>query len=392
VKNQVRTALAFLLIAAVIGLLLRLVQSGWLLLNFKYLLHTHSHVALIGWVYNGCFIVAQRTVLSDKSDSEWYNRLFWLTQITILGMLFSFPFQGYGAVSIIFSTLYIFASYAFGWKLYHDVKGESDSVSITLRAGTIFLLLSSIGPFALGYFMSQGMGDSIFYKLSIYWFLHFLYNGFFLMVIISYALKHFPPVRYAGIIAWSIVISTISLFLLSALWTDPPTWVYAISFVSTVVQLIVFGYWIITIRFLSSNDYTIRTVSHLVLLAFFLKLLFQIGATVPVIQEFINSTVPYSVIGFIHLVMLGFFSLGFLAIFMRHQLVAANRAFRIGLTVFVLGILLSEIMLFTQALLASYKMQVFENFFEQLTMASTLLPVGILLLLISQFSLSRKEH
>ena len=304
-------------------------------------------------------------------------------------MLFSFPFQGYGAVSITFSTLYIFASYALGWKLYHDVKGESRPVSITLRAGTIFLLLSSIGPFALGYFMSQGMGDSIYYKLSIYWFLHFLYNGFFLMVIVSYAFKHFPPARHARIIAWSIVLSTIGLFLLSSLWTDPPIWVYIISLISTTVQLLAFGYWVFSIRSISANDSSTRIAGQLILLAFFLKLLFQVGANFPIVQEFINTTVPYSVIGFIHLVMLGFFSLGLLALFIKHQLVVANNTFKVGLAVFVLGIILSEIMLFTQAVFVSVNISFFNSFFEQLTAVSTLLPIGILLLLISQLKRNR---
>ncbi|MEQ8715752.1 MAG: hypothetical protein RIC80_22245, partial [Cyclobacteriaceae bacterium] len=188
-KHQVRTALAFFLIAALIGWALRSVQSGWLMLNFKYLLHTHSHVALIGWVYNGCFIILQRIIIADNARTSYYNRLFWITQITILGMLVSFPFQGYGAVSITFSTLYIFASYVLGWRAYIDVGSQAKPVRTLVRAGVVFLFLSSIGPFALGYFMSQGLGDSIYYKLSIYWFLHFLYNGFFLMVMAAYAIK-----------------------------------------------------------------------------------------------------------------------------------------------------------------------------------------------------------
>lgn len=391
-KHQVRTALVFFLIAALIGWALRSVQSGWLILNFKYLLHTHSHVALIGWVYNGCFIILQRTIIGDNARTSYYNRLFWITQITILGMLFSFPFQGYGAVSITFSTLYIFASYALGWRAYIDVGSDTKPVRTLVRAGVVFLFLSSIGPFALGYFMSQGLGDSIYYKLSIYWFLHFLYNGFFLMVMAAYAIKYFPPLKHKGPIAWSIVISTFTLFLLSALWTNPPLWMFVISFLSSMVQLLAFGYWSLNISWKSESHSIARTVALLVLVAFFLKLVFQVGANIPAIQDFINSTVPYSVIGFIHLVMLGFFSLGLVTIFIHHRLIAANKTFHIGLWALVLGIALSEIMLFSQGLLVSYKIQFFERFFEQLTMVSTLLPIGILLLLISQFIPGQKQH
>ncbi|CAN0588472.1 unnamed protein product [Laminaria digitata] len=153
-----------------------------------------------------------------------------------------------------------------------------------------------------------------------------------------------------------------------------------------------FGFWLLSKPRLSKTTTTVTFIAGLVLLAFSLKLIFQIGASVPAIQEFIITTVPYSVIGFIHLVMLGFFSLGILAILIHHQLIETGTIFHIGLGALVLGIGLSEIMLFAQALLLSYKIQVFESFFEQLTMASTLLPIGILLLLVSQFSLSRKKH
>lgn len=307
-------------------------------------------------------------------------------------MLFSFPFQGYGAVSITFSTLYIFASYALGWRAYIDVGANAKPVRTLVRAGVVFLFLSSIGPYALGYFMSQDLGDSIYYQLSIYWFLHFLYNGFFLMVIAAYAIKYFPPLKHNGAIVWSIVISTFTLFLLSALWTDPPLWMFVISFLSSMTQLLACGYWALNISWKSERHSIARTVALLVLVAFFLKLVFQVGANIPVIQDFINSTVPYSVIGFIHLVMLGFFSLGILAIFIHHKLIETNTIFLTGLWTLIVSTGLSEIMLFSQSLLATYRIRFFESFFEQLTIVSTLLPIGIMLLLISQLIPGQKQH
>ena len=41
----------------------------------------------------------------EKQETKKYRYLFFLIQIAVLGMLFSFPFQGYAAVSITFSTL-----------------------------------------------------------------------------------------------------------------------------------------------------------------------------------------------------------------------------------------------------------------------------------------------
>ncbi len=306
-------------------------------------------------------------------------------------MLLSFPFQGYGAISITFSTLYIFASYALGWKVFRDAGKVTYPVRIALRVSVVFLFLSSIGPFALGYFMSQGMGDSIYYKLSIYWFLHFLYNGFFLFIMVGYAFEYFPPRRYIMVIVWSIALSTFTLFLLSALWTNPPTWVYIISFISSAIQLLAFGYWIAVIRPTTKKSAIEYWAGRIAVLAFLLKLIFQVVANAPTVQDFINTTVPYSVIGFIHLVMLGFFSLGLLTILIQRKILINNKAFRTGLVVFIIGIVLSEIMLFSQAIIVSSSYLLFTHFFEQLTAVSTLLPIGILFLLLSQFLPNREQ-
>lgn len=85
-----------------------------LVVNFKYFLHAHSHTAFLGWIFNAfyaVFIVA--FVPAQKQTSFSYRLLFWLLQVAVLGMLFSFPVQGYAAVSITFSTLHIFLSYWF---------------------------------------------------------------------------------------------------------------------------------------------------------------------------------------------------------------------------------------------------------------------------------------
>ena len=175
-KAQIKISLIFLTLAASMGLILRLIQSGFPPMNYKYLLHTHSHVALIGWVYNGAFIIISN--LLGVQNNKGFKRLFWITQLSIIGMLFSFPFQGYGAISITFSTLYVFCSYYLVVLIFRHTSDESKSTkSRFLRWGSIYLIASSIGPYALGYFMAKDMGDSIWYNLSIYWFLHFLFSG-----------------------------------------------------------------------------------------------------------------------------------------------------------------------------------------------------------------------
>ncbi len=110
-----RIALGNFFIAALLGLTLRFAFIQEIpFFKFKNILHAHSHVAMLGWLYLGLYgLVVCYFVPNEQAAPKFYTRLFWLTQISVLGMLFSFPFQGYGPVSIAFSTLHIFCAYAF---------------------------------------------------------------------------------------------------------------------------------------------------------------------------------------------------------------------------------------------------------------------------------------
>ena len=52
-----RVSLIYFVIIAFLGILMRLgFFNGNFLLNFKHLLHTHSHIAFLGWIYPVLFI------------------------------------------------------------------------------------------------------------------------------------------------------------------------------------------------------------------------------------------------------------------------------------------------------------------------------------------------
>src|SRR5699024_5200931 len=81
------------LVAALLGLFMRYVYVGTINIPFKYsyLIHAHSHIAILGWVYLSLY-----SLFISGFLPTWYRkykRLFWITQISIVVMLFSFPFQ-----------------------------------------------------------------------------------------------------------------------------------------------------------------------------------------------------------------------------------------------------------------------------------------------------------
>ena len=102
-------------IAASMGLVLRFVAIFPVPnINYQFLLHGHSHVAMLGWVYLMIYsLIVHFFIPKTAQQNPIYNRLFWLTEIAVIGMMFRFPVEGYALFSIIFSTLHIFLQLLF---------------------------------------------------------------------------------------------------------------------------------------------------------------------------------------------------------------------------------------------------------------------------------------
>lgn len=112
-KWHIRTAFAYFLLAALLGVVLRSFASVGIPINYRFIVHTHSHIALLGWVYVAITTLLYKLFVQTPIADKKYRYVFGLTQLTLIGMLWTFPFQGYALFSIIFSTLFLFASYGF---------------------------------------------------------------------------------------------------------------------------------------------------------------------------------------------------------------------------------------------------------------------------------------
>ena len=96
-------------------------------------------------------------------------------------MLVCFFMQGYAFFSISFSTLSVFVSYFFAayyWKDLNRMNGKKVS-HWWFKAALVFSVMSSFGAFALAYMMANKIMVQTLYLASIYFFLHFQYNGWF---------------------------------------------------------------------------------------------------------------------------------------------------------------------------------------------------------------------
>ena len=182
--NWFRTALANLLIVALLGCIMRYkIAFSLPFINQKNLLNAHSHFAFAGWITQAImiFITGYISKHSPSFSFKKYNYLLLANLLTAYGMLFSFPFEGYATVSIIFSTLSLFASYAFAIAVWYDLNKISEKAiaHYWIKAALVFNVLSSIGPYRLAYMMASKNVHQNVYLASIYFFLHFQYNGWF---------------------------------------------------------------------------------------------------------------------------------------------------------------------------------------------------------------------
>jgi len=229
--------------------------------------------------------------------------------------------------------------------------------------------------------MALGLKETIWYKLSIYWFIHFLYNGFFVFVVFSYLINRFQNLKNQRLIFQLMNFSVIPLYGLSILWIQPAFPFYLLTFTGALLQLIAF-YLLLKSRIIfliRNNGLSFKLVS-IALITYGLKMIFQVGASFESVQTFLNNTVSTSVIGYLHLVMLGFFTLFFLSVFIQHELLKNTKLLKAGIIILVLGIVLSESLLFSQSIVNYFFKTSIGNYNNLLFLASAFMPVGIVLI------------
>ena len=121
-----RYALLNLLLVAAIGVVLRYKIAFYFpWIDQKHLLHAHSHFAFSGWVSHLLMVLLVRYLVQQSITGTWrmYRLLINANLVCAYGMLFSFSWQGYGMLSISFSTASIFISYVFAVQFWKDRTG-----------------------------------------------------------------------------------------------------------------------------------------------------------------------------------------------------------------------------------------------------------------------------
>ena len=392
-KQQSIIAVFYFFIAASLGLILRLFSSFELPITYKYFLHTHSHIALLGWVYTALTTIIYKLYLRSSSKKK-YQYLFIFTQFSILGMLVSFPFKGYAFISIFFSTSFLIASYSFFlFFLKNTPKEKKQLISyLFIKAALGFMVLSSIGPWCLGIIMNTLGKSSIWYKISIYFYLHFQYNGWFILALFGfffYILEknniYFKKEK-TNLFLKFLIVSILLTFFLSVLWIQPRFYIYLFAFSGSILQIIIISKFIIYVKkekilkkLKSVKTRFFYLLLKIAFLFFTLKIGLQLLGSFPLFSNLAYRYTDFA-IGYIHLVFLGIITISIFAFFFSLNLLHISKT---GFFLFLTGFIVSEIFIFFRAISFWQHILIPSYFPTLLTLGSLLMLLGILHILIS---------
>lgn len=403
-SSWISIALVNFAIAAIMGLLLRLafvIELDWL--SFRSMMHAHSHVALLGWLYLVFYaLIWYKFIPIHLRKHTKYVRLFWFTQLNVVGMMISFPIQGYGLFSIIFSTLHLFSSYVFAYLVWKEAALSKSKSGLMLRTAIIWMVISTLGVWELGPVMALGLKNTVMYFTAIQFFLHFQFNGWFTFGALAILFKLLSEKNIEvdqkrfQIFYWLLVVSCILTFALAVTWSSPNEYLFFLNGTGVIIQLGALFIGVLSLKpsyqLIKANlSGTVKTFYGLALISFILKILTQAFVVIPQIAV-ISYTIRQFVVGFVHLTMLGSISCFIIGVLIEeNQINASKKSNLYALWAFVLGFVLMELILFIQGMMLWIKIGFMPFYYETILLISILLPAALLVIVYLKY-VSDKSH
>ncbi|MFD0762329.1 hypothetical protein ACFQZW_09575 [Lutibacter aestuarii] len=394
-------AFALFIIAAVYGFLIRW-NFTFPVGSFPYknILQSHSHVAFLGWGYLAVIGVILKLFTSVKLQKhQLYKFCFLIIYTTATGMLISFPIGGYKVFSIVLLSVFGIATYVVSFKILKDIKEQSVATKL-VKFGIYYYLLSSLATWFIAVVMvTQGKTD--LYYNTIYFYLHFLYNGFFVFALFGILFK---LIENEGIQiskktqnAFFVYLNSacIPAYALSILWSDVHVIFYVIGFAASILQLISLLYLLNILKLIFKNNrwnFILRILLKFSVIAYALKIIIQVFSSFPYFVEKSLALKPYFIIGYLHLFTLAFMSA--LLFFILNQLKIFNfyKFSKVGIYVFLCTVFCTELLFFIQGFLLLLKLNPLPHYNLWVLFFSGLLVMSLVVIFIQQFKRSKLEN
>ena len=364
------------------------------LISYKNLLQGHSHVAFLGWGYLAViFGIFNLFIPEGKRNSPVYKVTLTIIVTTITLMLFSFISSGYKVFSIVLLSVFGVATYVLSFRMLKDLKGSDTSTNL-VKYGIYYYLISSLATWFLAFvIVTQGKTD--LYYNSVYFYLHFLYNGFFVFTLFGLLFKILKKQKIT--ISTSLKkyffiflnIACIPAYILSILWSTKSITYNIIGFLASVLQLIslLFLFKILKQILVQLKwDNTSKILLNFAMVAYLLKILAQLASSLPYFVEKSLALKPFFIIGYLHLFTLAFMSVLLILLLKQLKTIYINSIIsKVGIGFFLTGIFFTEILLFLQGFLLLMKQKPINNYTIILLIFSFFIVVGIIQIFVSQF-------
>lgn len=392
-KKYIHVSFLFFALTALSGMWMRIYQQtpvSWI--AYENILHSHSHLALLGWLFIAAFLIFLTSFWKTIEKRKQAFAILFTLSFSSLLMFCAFLYQGYGIYSIAISTIHIFIEY---WAAIFIIKHLNKQA--ILKAGRFFiigaliaLVLSSIGPFALGFISANGLKEQPLFEIAIYYYLHFQYNGWltlFLIGLFSILLykKRLPINEPLLQLAFWIYFSALfPSFLLSILWADLGTTVEIFAAFGSIAQWAAVILMLVSFKdtFILLKNQLPRTTWVMLIISFsllFIKSTLELGLIHPELASLVNTTRSV-IVGYLHLTLLGFLSILILAQYQIQGITSTSRLAVYSFTIFFIGFILNELLLFFQALAQWTNHFTIPCYANGLLLAAILLSTGVMLM------------
>ncbi|MDP3311914.1 hypothetical protein [Lutibacter sp.] len=380
-------AILLFLLSGITGLLIRFnfafpFQIG----RYNHLVQGHSHVAFLGWGYLATIGAIIHFFVPSNKLNNTYKITLIIILIVVTLMLISFPTSGYKTFSIILLAVFGITSYVLSFRILKDMTIIGTSSKL-IQYGIYYYLLSSLATWFLVYvIISQGKTD--LYYNTIYFYLHFLYNGFFVFALFGLLFKIFESQniniseKYKKLFFIYLNSACIPAYFLSVLWSNVSSFFYVIGFISSILQLISLLFLLKIISNVHSKlnwNFISKLLLIFVIVAYSLKIGSQILSSFPYFIEKSILLKTFFIIGYLHLFTLAFMSVFLFLILAQLKKISFSTVLsRVGIVLFLIGVLFTEVILFLQGFLYLCGFQPIEKYNFFLFIFSFVIVLGIL--------------
>ncbi len=390
-KRWYLIAFSNLLIAAIMGALLRAQFLGEIpFVRFRPWMHAHSHVAMLGWLFTGIVVVLTHDG-GRGTLSRGMQRMLVVLQVAVVGMLLSFPMQGYGAVSISASTLHMVVSYfvlALLWR--QSLAWPREGSGRLTRWSIILYFLSTLGVWAMAPLIATGNQGKEIYYWAVQFYLHFQFNGWFwfaaLAVGVRWAERQGFPLRIDRLTLGLWIASAVLTYALAIAWSEPHPAVFATVSAGVLLQAWAAMRSLRILKRLQRRAHEQfptwgKVLVGVALVGMGMKVLVQAAVAMPSVAVMAFTLRSY-VMGFVHLNTLAIMTTLLLVYaLLQGWLPVRSLAVKAGVALLTGGIILSELLLFVQGTFFWVGWGLIKGHYLHMVLASALMPLGVALLL-----------